>query len=115
MTVCYFNLPVVWDIKRGDLFVGCANDIDALCLNGLKNDAIFPNVFLLYDFSSMKVCIQCPAGHWIRKTSELFDSLNLLALSDSARSKIVELEGLVPYAPNAFISATCKIEILLCH
>lgn len=45
MTVCYFNLPVVWDIKRGDLFVGCANDIDALCLNGLKNDAIFPNVF----------------------------------------------------------------------
>lgn len=28
---------------------------------------------------------------------------------------LVELEGLVPYAPNAFISATCKIEILLCH
>ena len=28
---------------------------------------------------------------------------------------MVELEGLVPNAPDALISATCKIVILLCH
>lgn len=46
--------------------------------------------------------------NWIQKTSELFDSLNLLALSDSARSKIVELEGIEPSSKRGTnVLSTC--------